>query len=100
MDSFIPCVTGPHAVETAVRRASASEVPEAFAQFCFPANSTHASQSSFCAESVDHSRKQAKIAATTMPISVPRFMTLLGSEGTLGRMCYRVVCEVGCQFSD
>jgi len=74
MDSFIPCVTGPHAVETAVRSASASEVPDAFAQFCFPENCTQASQSVFCAESVDQRRKLAKMAATMMAISVPRFM--------------------------
>ena len=78
MDSFIPEVTGPHAVETAVRSASTFDVPDAFAQFCRPPKFTHASHSTRWAESVDQSRKLAKMAATTMPISVPRFIERAG----------------------
>jgi len=42
MDSFIPDATGPHAVDTAARSASAWVFPETLAQFRPPLNSTHA----------------------------------------------------------
>jgi len=74
MDSFIPEATGPHAVDTAARRASACVFPETLAQFRRPLNSTHAWQSRRCAAIVDQRRKPAKIAAMMMPIRVPRFM--------------------------
>jgi len=74
MDSFIPEATGPQAVDTAARSASACVFPETLAQFRPPLNSTHAWQSTRWADIVDQRRNPAKIAAMMIPIRVPRFM--------------------------
>ena len=84
MDSFIPEATGPQAVDTAARSVSDWVFPDTFEQFRWPLNSTQASQSTRCADSVDQRRKPAKIAAMMMPISVPRFMPQFQMEGGAG----------------
>ena len=53
MASFIPLVSGPHAVFCADRAASASVSCDAEAQLRPPLYSTHTLQVDFCADSVD-----------------------------------------------
>ena len=70
MASFIPAVSGPHAVVWADRAASSSVLCEAVAQLRLPLYSTQTSHSTFWADSVDQARKPAKASTAAVQPSV------------------------------